>query len=76
MDLSPIAGSGLGVFSIGGALGEGGDGGKADSAFAGFSSFGFVGVVFGGLIGLGGLGAFLSVVARRRTSTFSPSLSW
>src|ERR1019366_7908930 len=29
-----------------------------------------------GLGGGGGLGAFLSVVARFRTSTFSPSLSW
>src|SRR5271166_3075386 len=47
-------------------------------AFAGLAGFFWFGLVFDCVVlaGLGALGAFFSAVARRSTSTFSPSLSW
>src|SRR5271165_7341383 len=52
-------------------------GGVGFCAFAGLADFFWLALVFDGVVaaGFGGLGAFFSAVARRTTSTFSPSLS-
>ena len=57
-----------------GALGGFAAVGRAVSAAGGLSSLA-LGGAFGGGAGFGGFGAFLSVVARLRISTFSPSFS-